>query len=106
MDVRYDEDEQKLVGEVEGQECRLEVRRWSDRILEYKRTVVPPGLRGRGGGRRFVADALSWARRSGHFVVPSCPFVRRYVEEHPQERDLVVVGAAQPDPDRYGGSNP
>jgi predicted GNAT family acetyltransferase len=106
LDLRLDEEEQRLVGPVEDRECVLEVRRWSPRILEYKRTFVPVELRGRGVGRRFVGEALDWARRGGQFVIPSCPFVRRYLEDHPEARDLVVERAAQPDPERPGGPNP
>lgn len=106
VDIRLDEESQRLVGRVESRECVLDIRRWSPRTLEYKRTSVPADLRGHGVGRRFVAEALDWARRGGQFVIPSCPFVRRYVEDHPEVRDLVVERAAQPDSDRPGGPNP
>lgn len=106
VEVRFDEDGQRLVGEVDGQECVLEVRRWSERIVEFKRTFVPPELRGAGAGQAFVAAALDWARRGDQRIIPSCPFVKEFVEEHPEQRELVVERAAQPDPDREGGPNP
>jgi predicted GNAT family acetyltransferase len=104
--MRDDGQRQMLVGEVDGHECTIEVRRWSERIVEFKHTVVSPALRGEGVGQRFVSAALGWARRGGQRVIPSCPFVKKYVEEHPEESELVVERAAQPDPDREGGPNP
>jgi predicted GNAT family acetyltransferase len=106
IDLRDDGERLELVGQMDGHECVLEIRRWSDRILEFKQTTVPPALRGEGVGRRFVSAALDWARAGEHRVIPSCPFVKRYVEEHPEEGELVVERAAQPDPRRPGGPNP
>ena len=71
-------------------------------ILEYivKRgrialvhTEVLPEFEGRGIAGALARFALAEARRQGLPVVPSCPYVRAYLERHPEERD-VVVGAA------------
>lgn len=52
-------------------------------------TVVDDDLEGRGLGTQLVAAALSEARERGLHVVPQCPFVTRYVRDHPEWLDLV-----------------
>lgn len=67
-------------------------------VLEYSRsgkrlmlehTEVPRAVRERGIGSRLVAAAFGQAREQGLEVIPYCPFVRAYVERHPEVRPLV-----------------
>jgi predicted GNAT family acetyltransferase len=55
----------------------------------FVHTEVPPAFEGRGIGGRLVKTALDDARRDGRRVVPKCPFVRSYIERHPEYADLV-----------------
>ena len=68
-------------------------------ILEYivKRgrialvhTEVLPAHEGHGIAGQLARFALDDARRRGLRVIPSCPYVRAYLERHPEERDIVV----------------
>jgi predicted GNAT family acetyltransferase len=67
-------------------------------VLEYRRsgnrlalihTEVPPRVRERGLGTRLVEAAFLEAREKGAKVVPRCPFVRAYVQKHPEVAGLV-----------------
>jgi predicted GNAT family acetyltransferase len=40
-----------------------------------------------------VAGALEDVRRRGLEVVPLCPFVRSYLERHPDDADLIAPPA-------------
>jgi len=53
-------------------------------------TRVPDRLSGRGLGTSLVKAALADLRRQGCKVIPQCPFVARYIERHPEERDLLA----------------
>ncbi|MGH2406653.1 MAG: GNAT family N-acetyltransferase [Candidatus Limnocylindrales bacterium] len=73
-------------------------------ILEYivKRgrialvhTEVLPELEGRGIAAALAKFALADARRQGLPVVPSCPYVRAYLERHPEERDVPASAPAR-----------
>jgi uncharacterized protein len=44
---------------------------------------------GRGIGSRLARSALDDIRARGLKVVPSCPFIRSYIDEHPEFSDLV-----------------
>jgi predicted GNAT family acetyltransferase len=63
-------------------------RRYPDRIV-LVHTEVPPALEGRGLAGRLVAGALEDIRARGLRVVPVCPFVRSYLQRHPEYEDLV-----------------
>jgi predicted GNAT family acetyltransferase len=54
-------------------------------------TVVPERLQGHGLASLLIKGALADIRRRGLKVVPECPFVARYVEHHPEERDLLAT---------------
>lgn len=50
---------------------------------------IQPAMERRGLGSKLVAFALDDARARGLAVMPYCPFVRAYIERHPEYRDLV-----------------
>ena len=53
-------------------------------------TVVPERLQGRGLASILIKGALDDIRSRALKVIPECPFVARYIERHPEERDLLV----------------
>jgi uncharacterized protein len=56
-------------------------------------TEVLPDHQGQGVASRLTVFALDDARRRGLRVIATCPYVRAYVERHPETHDI-VVGAA------------
>lgn len=60
-----------------------------DRI-DLTHTIVPEEVEGRGVGTRLVRGALDAIRERGLRVVPTCSFVRHFIEEHGEYRDLVA----------------
>ena len=53
-------------------------------------TEVLPAFEGRGVAAGLVRFALDDARQRGLIVIAICPYVRRYLETHPADRDIVV----------------
>jgi uncharacterized protein len=53
-------------------------------------TEVLPEFEGQGVGSRLVGRALADIRERGLSLVPACPFVRGYLERHPEDADLVT----------------
>jgi predicted GNAT family acetyltransferase len=47
-------------------------------------TEIDPGFKGQGLGDAIVAAALADLRDRGLRMIPACPFVRSYLERHPQ----------------------
>jgi uncharacterized protein len=58
--------------------------------LALVHTEVLPGREGKGIAGALAAFALDDARRRGLRVIATCPYVRAYVERHPETHDLVV----------------
>jgi uncharacterized protein len=63
--------------------------RWEGGRLVMDHTVVDPEHREQGHGTTLARGALEDVRRRGLRVVPQCPFIRSFVEEHPEFADLV-----------------
>ena len=59
-------------------------------VLDLQHTFVPESARGLGVGDALVEAALRHARESGMRVIPTCPFVRSWVERH-REHDALVM---------------
>lgn len=59
-----------------------------DRIV-LVHTEVPPEFAGHGIAAQLARCALDDARRRGLRVIASCPYVRAYIERHPETRDIV-----------------
>lgn len=58
-------------------------------VIALVHTEVAAAFKGRGIAGRLARHALDEARRRGLVVIPSCPYVRAYLERHPEDRDLV-----------------
>jgi predicted GNAT family acetyltransferase len=58
--------------------------------LDLIHTEVPPALEGKGYAAALAAAALDYARREGMKVIPTCPYVKAYLERHPEYADLVA----------------
>jgi hypothetical protein len=59
-------------------------------VITFIHTEVPEALAGRGVGSRLAKGALAQVRARGLKVVPRCPFVRGYIEKHPEWQDLLA----------------
>jgi uncharacterized protein len=57
----------------------------------FVHTEIDPAYRGRDLAERLVAVALDDARENGMRVVPRCPYVAEFIEEHPEYADLVTA---------------
>ena len=55
-------------------------------ILAY--IEIDPAYGGRGLGGRLTAWVLDDCRARGLTVIPECPFIVRYMREHPEYADL------------------
>ncbi|MFN2316235.1 MAG: GNAT family N-acetyltransferase [Gemmatimonadales bacterium] len=59
-------------------------------VMNILSTRVPQAARGRGTGGRLVETALTHAREQSWRIIPSCGYVRAWVAEHPEYRDLLA----------------
>jgi predicted GNAT family acetyltransferase len=69
-------------------------RRRGNQVV-FTHTEVADSSEHSGLGSRLVRGALDDVRRAGGTVVPLCPFVRGWIERHPEYRDLVDTSGEQ-----------
>jgi uncharacterized protein len=59
-------------------------------VMTITHTEVPAQARHGGIASQLIAGALQAARARGLKIVPRCSFVKAYVDEHPEVRDLLA----------------
>lgn len=59
-------------------------------VITFTHTEVPKELGGRGVGSQLAKGALDQARARELKVVPLCPFIKAYIEKHPEYADLLA----------------
>jgi hypothetical protein len=74
---------------VDGERAGLAAYRLHPDRIVFLHTEIDDSHEGRGLGGVLVRAALDSARERGLRVVPSCPFVRGWIERHPDYADLV-----------------
>ena len=61
-------------------------------VSEFTHTEIDDAFEGQGLGSRLIRAALDETRAAGRQVRPYCPFVRAFIEKHPEYTDLVPAG--------------
>lgn len=61
----------------------------SDGTITLTHTEVDPAVEGQGIGSQLAQAVLDRARTEGLAVRPECPFIRRWIDRHPDYSDLV-----------------
>lgn len=72
-------------GQVVG---HLQYQRQGD-TFSLTHTAIEPDFEGRGLGSKLAGGALATIRDQGGAVLPFCPFIRAYLQRHPEYLDLV-----------------
>jgi predicted GNAT family acetyltransferase len=88
--VQRDDEHGQYFADLEGRRAHLDFKPAGPQVLDFVHTEVPPELRGHGVADHLVRGALDDARRRGYHVIPTCPFVRRFLARHPDYADLVA----------------
>lgn len=73
-----------------GTEAYLAYETPGDGVLDLTHTYVAPAERDKGVGEALVEHALDYARDREYLVIPTCPFVRKWISEHPAYESLVT----------------
>ena len=55
----------------------------------FVHTEIDPEFRGRDLAATLIRAALDDARANGYRVIPRCPYVAEFIQEHPEYADLV-----------------
>lgn len=88
MSLRENKELSRFELDVEGHIAFANFR-FVNGVMAITHTEVPRALRERGIGSRLVQEVLQEARARGLKVAAYCGFVRTYLAQHPEFRDLI-----------------
>ncbi|MDQ1547753.1 MAG: uncharacterized protein QOH69_2657 [Actinomycetota bacterium] len=75
---------------LDGQLAGYTAYQLADRTITFTHTEILPNQREHGLGSRLVRDALDQVREHTDYrVVAVCPFVAKWISEHPDYQDLL-----------------
>lgn len=74
---------------VEGQLAYIEFKLNKKGQIFLTHTEVPESMEGKGIGSHLVKIVLAEIRKKGWKLFPLCPFVKAYLQRHPEERDVL-----------------
>ncbi len=88
--VNHKSGSKQFVAIIEGTIASLSYTTSSDgKIWDYYSTYVPTSLRGKRIGQTIVKYALDFAKENSLIIIPTCPFVKGYIDIHPEYKALV-----------------
>ncbi|MGZ5938201.1 MAG: GNAT family N-acetyltransferase [Rhizomicrobium sp.] len=61
----------------------------ADGVITFVHTEVPPELGGKGIGSRLIKGALDQVRGDGLKVIAQCPFVKAWIDKHPDYSNML-----------------
>jgi uncharacterized protein len=61
-------------------------------VIDFIHTQTDDRFRGHGIGGQLIQSTLDSARERHLAVLPTCPFMRRWIADHPDYTDLVPAG--------------
>jgi len=87
--VHDNPEENRFEAYVDGQLAGFSAYVVSDGVITFTHTEVDEAFEGRGVGSSLVRQELDAVRATGGLRVrPSCPFVRAWIDQHPDYVDL------------------
>jgi predicted GNAT family acetyltransferase len=89
--VRDNPEHQRYEIVADGQIAGVLTYRLRDGVVSFQHTEVEHAYSQRGFASTLVRSALDRTRAKGLRVLPYCPYVRVWIEKHPDYVDLVPV---------------
>ena len=84
LDVQHDEKAHKFYAVIDGHEAHVTYHPVGDHTYDLQHTFVPPELRGRRVADDLVRQVLDETLRRGFQFIPTCPFIKRFLERNPE----------------------
>ena len=89
IEVRDNPPQERYEATVDGTPAGFAEYRQKPGLIAFIHTEVDQAFEGHGVASTLIQDALEDARRRGLAVLPFCPFVNAYIQEHREYVELV-----------------
>lgn len=86
--VVHNVDQLRFQVELQGEYATIEYRYYK-KNMAFMHTTVPDAFRGKGVAAAMAVAALNFAQAEHRKIMLYCPFVAKYVREHPEYHALV-----------------
>ena len=85
MDIQHEEGKRYYIpfDDRGGKEAELTYQE-NGKTCDFNHTFVPEELRGRKVAEKLVSHALDDTMKNGYKFIPTCPYVKSFVEKHPE----------------------
>ncbi len=88
MEQEVKKEENRFVIYTEGKEVYVEFEIKDDK-MDLDHTYTHPDLRGRGLAAQVVRAALEFAKENNLKVIPTCSYVRSFINKNDEYKELV-----------------
>jgi len=91
VEVRHNPEKSRYEAWLDGERAGVALYETRQGSIVFTHTVVDDRFGGRGVGGALAKGALDGVRAAEgtYDVVPQCPFIKAYIEKHPEYADLV-----------------
>lgn len=89
--VEHHPEHNRFEAQLDGRSAVLEYIQVGNSLI-FSHTEVPERLEGRGIGSALAKAGLEYVRDNELTAAPLCPFVRAYIQRHPEYKELVGFG--------------
>jgi predicted GNAT family acetyltransferase len=90
VQVRKNAEAHRYEASIDGEQVGFAEYQLTTRLVVFTHTEVEDKCEGMGVGSALAREALDDVRREGtREVVPLCPFIKAWIEHHPDYQDLV-----------------
>ena len=89
LNIQHDQEHHMFFIKLKNSHAHLNYTLVEKDVIEMTETYVPVEARGMGVAGTIVKHALEHAKNERLKVIPSCPFIERYIQENTEFEDLV-----------------
>ncbi|MCA9839886.1 MAG: N-acetyltransferase [Trueperaceae bacterium] len=91
LSIKHNEDMNRFEAELNGELAKMEYMKVGNTLI-FTHTEVPESFEGQGIGSKLAKTALTYVKDNEMTAAPLCPFVKSYIDEHPEYKSLVRLG--------------
>jgi predicted GNAT family acetyltransferase len=91
MNVEHDPQHHRFFVEVAGGTAELTYAVVDAHTLDLLHTGVPEAAAEQGVGGKLAEAAFDWAHAHDTRLIPSCPFIRKWLERHPERKEQLAL---------------
>lgn len=89
LEIKHDQINHRFYADISGKICELKYKKVDNKLLDYYSTFVPEPLRDQGIAEKITHYAIEYALSHNYHISPSCSYVRKYLNEHPEYANII-----------------